>query len=198
MAEITPERREALIEEYRDINVDHEWWDDVYESFKADMADVGIKVVDMAFSGFWSQGDGAQFTGLISNHARYFEAHPLTAHPALNLLVALGGTIDADVQSSGRYPHEYSTVFSIDAESFRYLHLANDPDLQEALEEMWDAKVDAEFSGFEDDLTSTWRGYMRDLYRRLGEEYDYLTSDDAVWDTIVANELDTVEDDDAA
>jgi hypothetical protein len=30
---------------------------------------------------------------------------------------------------------------------------------------------------------------MQQLYRKLEEEYDYLTSDDGVWDTLVANEL---------
>jgi len=32
-----------------------------------------------------------------------------------------------------------------------------------------------------------------DLYRRLEKEYDYLTSDEAVWDAIVANDLDVIE-----
>jgi len=30
---------------------------------------------------------------------------------------------------------------------------------------------------------------MQDLYDRLATEYDYLTSDEAVWDTIVANDM---------
>jgi hypothetical protein len=34
-----------------------------------------------------------------------------------------------------------------------------------------------------------WRTYMQDLYRKLEEEYDHLTSDEAVWETIEANEL---------
>jgi hypothetical protein len=30
---------------------------------------------------------------------------------------------------------------------------------------------------------------MNDLYTKLEEEHDYLTSDDGVWDTLVANDL---------
>jgi hypothetical protein len=30
---------------------------------------------------------------------------------------------------------------------------------------------------------------MQQLYRKLEAEYEHLTSDDAVWDTIEANEL---------
>jgi len=34
---------------------------------------------------------------------------------------------------------------------------------------------------------------MQDLYRLLEAEYDYLTGDEAVWETIEANELDQME-----
>ncbi len=58
-SEMNPE----LIEKHRDINVDHDWWDCTYDHFMEDMKQVGITVKDMRFSGFWSQGDGASFTG---------------------------------------------------------------------------------------------------------------------------------------
>jgi hypothetical protein len=32
---------------------------------------------------------------------------------------------------------------------------------------------------------------MRELYRKLEAEHEYHTSDEAVWETITANELDT-------
>ena len=34
---------------------------------------------------------------------------------------------------------------------------------------------------------------MGDLYRKLEAEYDYLVTDEAVWETIEANELDQTE-----
>ena len=37
--------------------------------------------------------------------------------------------------------------------------------------------------------TMLMRDLARWLYRTLEDEYDYLTSDEAVWDTIEANEL---------
>jgi hypothetical protein len=57
------QKKVALIEKHREINVHHEWWDSVYETFKEDMNLLGYSVEDITFSGFWSQGDGASFTG---------------------------------------------------------------------------------------------------------------------------------------
>jgi hypothetical protein len=55
--------------------------------------------------------------------------------------------------------------------------------------EAWQRELDIEMADFEKDVTEQWRSYMDDLYRNLEKEYDYLTSDEAVWDTIEANEL---------
>lgn len=43
-------------------------------------------------------------------------------------------------------------------------------------------------------LTDLFRDLADWLYVKLEEEYDYLTSDEVVWDTIQANELDELED----
>ena len=51
---------------------------------------------------------------------------------------------------------------------------------------------------FETAVTEQWRTYMHELYRKLEAEYEYLTSDEAVWETITANELIEEVDDDNA
>jgi hypothetical protein len=38
------------------------WEDGVTEGFKEDMEEIGISDIDISYSGFWSQGDGASFT----------------------------------------------------------------------------------------------------------------------------------------
>ena len=45
-------------------------------------------------------------------------------------------------------------------------------------------------------LKEHFKSRMRKLYDDLEQEYDYLTSDDVVWDSIVANELDKEQEDD--
>jgi hypothetical protein len=42
---------------------------------------------------------------------------------------------------------------------------------------------------FEKDCAEILRGYMDDIYRDLEKEYDELTSDEAVREAIIANEL---------
>lgn len=44
---------------------DHEWWDGVYDLAKEDGAKRGFDIEDIRFSGFWSQGDGASWTGSV-------------------------------------------------------------------------------------------------------------------------------------
>jgi hypothetical protein len=49
--------------------------------------------------------------------------------------------------------------------------------------------LDDEWRDLEDDVNNICRGYMQDLYRKLRDEHEHLTSDEAVWETIEANEL---------
>jgi len=56
------ERAQATLSEWA---TDHEWWDGVYESAKEDGAKRGFEIEDIRFSGFWSQGDGASWTGIV-------------------------------------------------------------------------------------------------------------------------------------
>lgn len=44
---------------------DHEWWDAGYANAKEDGAKRGFDIEDIRFSGFWSQGDGASWTGSV-------------------------------------------------------------------------------------------------------------------------------------
>ena len=42
------------------------WWsDEIEERIKNEARAIGIKDFDFVWSGFWSQGDGLSFTGLI-------------------------------------------------------------------------------------------------------------------------------------
>lgn len=40
----------------------HDWWDFTYEWWAKALSQVGFMEAEIAFSGFWSQGDGASFT----------------------------------------------------------------------------------------------------------------------------------------
>lgn len=187
----TSSQRTSLLEKYRYINVGNgdQWWDCVYSDFTEDMKKVGIHVNRMYFSGFYSQGDGACFTGILDNAVVYLDHHHKDQYPMIRKLLENGGSIYAHCDHKGNYAHENSVEIWIDHD---LLHGVMDmpTEFHEAIVEEWDKLLDAEMTDFDTNLTEQWKTYMRDLYRRLEAEYEYLTDDDAVWDTIVANELD--------
>ena len=182
-------QRTSLIEKHRYINVEHgDWWDCVESDFIEDMKQVGIHVDKIYFSGFWSQGDGACFVGSLDNALTYLNHHHVDQFPMLRKLIEMGGTVWATSDHRGRYYHSNSV--SINAECEAFWQCANPKsELQEAVIQRWDGMVDKEIVDFEAALAEQWRTYMNDLYTKLEEEHDYLTSDDGVWDTLVANEL---------
>lgn len=183
-----------LIEQYRDINTDCDWWDCIYDSFTEDMKEVGIDVRDMRFSGFWSQGDGASFTGYIGDNKLFFEHHKLgDKYPWLTKLIAHGGDFALSiVRTSHHYVHENTVSVEL-SHTDMFHNVLPDDDVRAEIIRQWDYLLDGEYEGIAQAATDIIRDYCRDLYQQLEDEYEYLTSDEAVWEAIVANELDQPE-----
>lgn len=184
--------QDQILDKYRDINVDFGgWWDATYEMFKEDMASIGIEVDCMYFSGFWSQGDGACFEGSISHWDKFLASLEYT-DPVL--IQHFSNHASFSVKHRGHYYHENCTLFSYD------LPL---PGLQEEEgfiftygcgEELRDAVLLNVLSAYDHDelveeFKEAFKDHMRDLYKRLEQEYDYLTSDEAVLDALCANDM---------
>jgi hypothetical protein len=68
-------------------------------------------------------------------------------------------------------------------------------DFHEQVVEALDKQLDVEMDDFEKQSVELFKNHMRTLYRTLEKEYDHLTSDEAVVETIIANDLQEVEDD---
>jgi hypothetical protein len=193
---VTSSQRASLIEKYRYINVEHyDWWDCTYADFKEDMKDVGIEVWRMYFSGFWSQGDGACFAGSLRDTLTYLDHHHQGQYPMIRKLLEAGGEVYVRCEHRGRYYHQNCTEFWVDSDSLPGM-LPQPTEFHAQIAEQWQRQLEDELSDLEEDSIEQWRSYMQDLYRRLENEYDYLTSDEAVWDTIEANELDVPDEDD--
>lgn len=192
---LTACRSSALLEKYRDTNVQHDWWDFIYEQFVEKLKEIGIEVETGAqqtrsgrvvhhpqifFSGFWSQGDGACFAGYVSDWPK--------------LLTAMGEERfiqDADSWvfkccTGGRYCH--SGTMGFDGE----LLLGDnpfDPETQLLQHEAWALTHTSEKE--RDDLWNRLEAKFRELadelYSDLEAEYDHLTSDEQVVEYILAN-----------
>ena len=213
--QISEARKAQLIEQYRGINVDYGWWDTLYDEFVRVCEILGIEIDTRAhrtmggttvhrplihFSGFCSQGDGASWSGRYRAYTweagwlhkvRTYDAAPAKIREyaptdgelhrvadELCFLARLYYPAYAHVSSNGQYCHSGTMSLAV------FEPMDGDPnDYAEEVHEH-----------VETTLTGLFRDLADWLYVKLEEEYDYLTSDEAVWDTIQANELDELED----
>ena len=184
---------EEVIEKYREINVYDDWWNNVYEQFHERMSKVGIHVDDIAFSGVWSQGDGACFAGGVHDIGVFMEAHELTSSYPMTAKLVNETDSAVNISSSfshGLYCHEHTADINLEVDRFKdWIADAYNSELQEAVVDALDAELESEYEGLLTDCAEIFRDYMRELYKELENEYDYLTSDEAVMEAIVANDL---------
>lgn len=155
---------------------------------------VGITVWRSYFSGFCSQGDGACFEGTLDDALKYLDHHHKDQYPMIRKLLEHGGCVYARCEHRGNYCHENYTEFWVDADTLTGM-VPQPTEFHETIVEQWQSQLEDELNDFEKGVIEQWRTYMQDLYRKLEAEYDYLTSDEAVWETIEANELDEGEED---
>lgn len=177
---------ESLLEKYRECNVEYEdWYEYVYQDFTEDMEAIGVRVDNIYFSGFWSQGDGACFEGKVENDETFLKN--FQGYPMLNNLVRNGGAIDLSVSHSGHYYHSNSISWSYEVETFKQVVPAP-TEFHEKVISLMDEELDIEASKFEDEAVEFLKDKMGKLYNKLSDEYDHLTSDEVVAETIVAND----------
>lgn len=167
---------------YREGGLEYEWWDDTFADAKICLAFLGFEITNIFFSGFASQGDGACFEGrwravdvktvkAMKKHA----PQDITLHVLASTFRKLSKSYPGaafSVKHHGHYSHEFCTAFTFDDEGL--------PDYVK--------------DGPEDQLTDAARDAMCWIYRQLEQEYDYLTSDEQVDETIRANEYEFTED----
>ena len=177
---------------YREGGFDYDWYDAVYEDFQSIAAIIGIRFRTRTvrlmgggtrqdpciwFRGFWSQGDGACYEG-VWRHAsgaaarlRAYAPQDAVLHVIADRLQAIQRRnffqLRAEITHHGQYSHEYSMRIAVERDS---------PVGQ-------DMTPDAE-----DIVTEALRDLARWLYRQLEREYDYLTSDEAVDESLRAND----------
>jgi hypothetical protein len=201
--ELSPEAQENALENNRDINVDYDGWEDgVTEGFKEDMREIGIDDIEISFSGFYSQGDGASFTSEDIDTRKLFNAAGIKSNDALNMEVddergrgdnkdfydLLDTMEDVGQLERNRIKPEEIRV-TIERTDSRHVHF----NTVRSNVEIWDEPDGWEEPyGFTDELedkvTEYIRGICKDLYRDLEKEYDDLTSDESVKETLISND----------
>lgn len=185
--------QDRVLEKNRDWNVEHDaWWDGVYEQFKEEMQAKGMCVDRMQFSGFWSQGDGASFDGNIENITLFVnsqghlaEFKELAEHDVKD---TMGLYVRASWSSRGHYSHSNSLRYSFEDG----MGEPDERDYSSALLYQVDRclykDLMEKITAFESAVETTVRDHCDDLYKRLEEEYDYLTSDEPIIESMLAND----------
>lgn len=181
-AELSEDAQQAALDRYRDFNADHEWWDFVFEDAKECGAILGIRIDRIYFRGFSSQGDGACFEGgyyyakgavrAIRKHAPGDETLAQIAQTLQDVQRGAFYALAAAVKHCGHYYHENCTSIDVEIDRPPY-------------------SVSAEQ---EEAIKEALRDFMRWIYRRLEAEYEYLTSDEQVRESLEANECGFTED----
>lgn len=178
---LSPEAQEKARAEYREGGMEYDWWDYEYERFKEVGASFGLRLDDIYWSGFWSQGGGASFKGVLDFketdptqlpkdiqpiYARLKEMHAM-------LRLALEEDLWVRITQSGREVHEYST------------------DVNGAYwsDEDEDGEITVEFDWY-DEILELMRDFARWMYSCLEAQYEYLNSDECVEESILDNDYD--------
>jgi hypothetical protein len=176
---------------YREGGFDHDWYGAVYEDFQRIAEILGIRLNTRTvrlvgrrtredpciwFTGFSSQGDGASWTGTYAyrkSAAADLRAYAPLDQPLQSIAKRLQAAqrqnfyqLSAKVTHRGNYYHAYSMDIAVTLESPSSEEIAGDAEaiIVDALRDL-----------------ANW------LYRQLEQEYDYLISDEAVDETLIAN-----------
>jgi hypothetical protein len=173
--ELSKEVQEKVLDKMREINTDYDWYDGYYEGFKEELLKIGISCDDFCFDLY--NRDFSMTKPHIDN-LRKFLLSALT--DSQKLLIEVDEDEKAEFEKEvNRLEEEYDFVIkesNSSRSSYNYV---------EGLDDIGNILgID-----YDEYLKDTLRGFLKSLQ----ESYDYLLSDEAVRDTIEANEYDFFE-----
>lgn len=156
--ELSKAAKQVAIDNYRDINTDHDWWEWTYE----DAANVGIEI-----TGF-DLGRGQDIDGKLTENLRDVCESIIAEH--------------GDTCSTHKTAQKYYKQYKVLAVTLKLLGDENDDAYMETADKMED--LEEEFK----------EAILKDYFKMLEDEYEYLQSDEAIIDTINANEYEYYKD----
>jgi hypothetical protein len=175
--ELSNEVKEKVLERYRDINVDYDGWHDfIIDDWKAKLEGLGYEDVKIYYSGFYGRGDGACFEASVDIE-KWIKKHKAGKRfrKLLNEVRA-GYYAYIWIKHNGWYYHEKSAYTDYEGES----------ELSE--------KAYSQLKEMADWIEEERYDLSKEIYKDLEKEYEYLLSDEAVIDTIKANDFEFLED----
>lgn len=171
LPELDDRAREKAIEAYQDCNVDYQdWHDATLEMCEEELTAVGIQSPEIRYSGFYHQGSYALFIGDV-DLAEWMRSQKIAGKYRTLYNAATAGEIRARIIPA------YRDSAQTDIE------LYGSPATPEAEQRLY-AQANAV-----EELLEEWRSdKSHEIYKALRDEYEYLTSEEAIAETIEANE----------
>lgn len=200
--ELSPKAKETALMWFSE-TLDYEWWDCTYANAKEDGKEKGFDIEDIRFSGFWSQGDGASWTGRV-DLKQFLEHHLKEDNPDHHRYFVLQALLDED------WVEKYVTI---DRYGFHYVHSQTmreggvslspldglDEDSEERLQadgplqraNVYQLHVGIDTGALVDDLLK-WiieeaREFADKIYADLETEHEHLTSEESLIEGAYAN-----------
>jgi hypothetical protein len=183
ISELSDKAKEKAIAAFRDVNTDHDWWESDYEFGEEEIRErLGIEKAEILFSGLWSQGDGASFTGWIGDKwiVKFVQDRK-------DDFPALAAAFDAD--------DPQVEIYSAKVERFGSLHNVHERSCKVSLDvrasrnsEIDEKEIGREVDRLESTLDEIRLDLCREIYSYLEKDHEYLTSDEAIIETIEINE----------
>lgn len=178
--ELSPGARKIVIEaiqnsrSFTEQEVDLDW---VIENETEDLMTLGLDNVEISFSGFWSQGDGASFTARVNDIPTFIKTIGIEEEILPKVLAAFEEVYEMSiVRIDSRYVHENTVRFEIEEMDDTELVILSGfgfgditVDLNDTLEEI----------GLEAKASSWVKSKCKEIYRTLEKAYYEEFSDEA-------------------
>jgi hypothetical protein len=179
--ELNPEAKEKALQSimndsfFRNKDVDLDW---VIEAEEEELEEgFGLANVEISFSGFWSKGDGASFTGRVVDVPKFIRAIGIKDEILDKAMQALGGVYEMSiVRIDSRYVHENTVRFDLDPIDDTELILMSPFGIGDITLDLNDLLVEI---GLEDKASKWVKEKSREIYDKLERSYEEEFSEDA-------------------
>ena len=189
--ELDKEAKEKALTTYRDLNTNFDWWDDEFEDFITLCSYMGIAVIKdkIRFRGFYAQGDGSGFSAMVDipklllaiPNQTWKDYAPQQEFPFI------APDIDhrvMDLIAKGLLPNEPQIIGRS-----RQFGVVTDLGISTAIKEgKTHDNIFDELDKLEEWLRSVAEILNRQLYQSLENQYEFLTSETAIKESILNNE----------
>ena len=188
--ELSPEAQKKAIEKYHDINVDYNWWEFIYENF-TEKNNKYFDIDKIYFSGFYSQGDGAMFE--YKNVTKSFLFSIIDGLNLPNWKKEILKNVDFSFYGdhsgprSNFYCHENTAAHFCDWYEPRLNYdKMNCNNIEDFLHD--------HLNIIQKEVIFKYKNLCRELYRNLEKEYNFLTSEEAIKETLICNDYEFTSD----